>query len=230
MVLVLKPYISVLLLLQFRQQLLAQNSGPKGEKGDRGVQGPPGNTGPPGPHGRKGFRGLRGAPAQNLITPEKVKDIEERLRVTEETLKELKQENEAKKVAFSAGLLASELQHTGPFDDRRTLVYQKVFTNTGNAFNSNNGIFTAPIKGVYFFRFYAQSHTGNQMAVSLYKNDQLQCSVFSLKAESNANGSNGVVLTLESGDEVYTQLWENSWVYDDKGSYTSFSGFLLFPM
>nr|XP_055057661.1 cerebellin 13 [Misgurnus anguillicaudatus] len=226
MVLLLKPYISVLLLLQFRQQLLAQNSGPKGEKGDRGVQGPPGNAGVPGP---LGLRGIRGDPAEDLITP-KVKDIEERLRVTEETLKELKQENEAKKVAFSAGLLASELQHTGPFDDRRTLVYQKVFTNTGNAFNSNNGIFTAPVKGVYFFRFYAHSHTGNQMAVSLYKNDQLQCSVFSLKAESNANGSNGVVLTLESGDKVYTQLWENSWVYDDKGSFTSFSGFLLFPM
>ncbi|XP_065133240.1 cerebellin-1-like isoform X3 [Paramisgurnus dabryanus] len=227
MMLLLKPYISVLLLLQFRQQLLAQNSGPKGEKGDRGVQGPPGHAGAPGP---RGLPGLKGDPAQNLITPEKIKDIEERLRVTEETLKVLKQENEGKKVAFSAGLLASGLQQTGPFADQKTLVYQKVFTNTGNAYDSNNGIFTAPVKGVYFFRFYAHSHTGNQMAVSLYKNDQPQCSVFSLKAESNANGSNGVVLTLESGDKVYTQLWENSWVYDDKESYTSFSGFLLFPM
>nr|XP_055057576.1 mannose-binding protein A-like [Misgurnus anguillicaudatus] len=57
MVLLLKPYISVLLLLQFRQQLLAQNSGPKGEKGDRGVQGPPGNAGPTGPRGLPGDNG-----------------------------------------------------------------------------------------------------------------------------------------------------------------------------
>ncbi|XP_065133202.1 uncharacterized protein [Paramisgurnus dabryanus] len=57
MVLLLKPYISVLLLLQFREQLLAQNIEPKGEKGDRGLQGPPGNAGPPGPRGFKGDRG-----------------------------------------------------------------------------------------------------------------------------------------------------------------------------
>ncbi|KAI2667740.1 Complement C1q-like protein 4 [Labeo rohita] len=124
--------------------------------------------------------------AQDSNTAEKLKNIEERLRVTEETLEELKKENQ--------------------------------------------GTFTAPVNGVYFFRFYVHAHTPNQMAVSLHKNDQLQCSVYSLKPESNANGSNGVVLSLQKGDEVYTQLWENSWVFDDGNSYTSFSGFLLFPV
>ncbi len=90
------------------------------------------------------------------------------------------------------------------------------------------GKFTAPVNGVYFFRFYAHAHPFTQMAVSLHKNDQIQCSVFSLKPETNANGSNGVVLSLQKGDEVYTQLWENSWVFDDESSYTSFCGFLLF--
>lgn len=182
-------------------------------------------------------------------TPEQLKNIEERLRVTEETLKELKRENEAlriftkassdklesiqaenkaKKVAFSAGFLASGSQNFGLFDTRKTLVYQKIFTNTGNAYDPNTGKFTAPVNGVYFFRFYAHAHPFNQMAVSLHKNDQIQCSVFSLKPETNANGSNGVVLSLQKGDEVYTQLWENSWVFDDESSYTSFCGFLLF--
>lgn len=92
------------------------------------------------------------------------------------------------------------------------------------------GTFTAPVKGIYFFRFYAHGHPFNQVAVSLHKNDQIQCSVFFLKPETNANGSNAVVLSLEKGDEVNTQLWENSWVYDDENSYTSFSGFLLFPL
>lgn len=92
------------------------------------------------------------------------------------------------------------------------------------------GVFTAPHKGIYFFRFYAHAHVGNRMAVSLYKNSQEQCSVYHDKPESNANGSNGVVLMLEKDDEVYTQMWENSWVYDDDHSYTSFSGFLLFPL
>nr|XP_055059818.1 pulmonary surfactant-associated protein D-like [Misgurnus anguillicaudatus] len=59
-VLLLKPYISVLLLLQFRQQLLAQNSGPKGEKGDRGFTGPKGDQGQPGPPGFDGSPGITG--------------------------------------------------------------------------------------------------------------------------------------------------------------------------
>ncbi|KAI7809302.1 hypothetical protein IRJ41_004712 [Triplophysa rosa] len=170
--------------------------------------------------------------ARGLITPEKINNIEERLRATEVILSELKRENEARKVAFSAGLLASGTQHTGPFEDSRTLVYQKIFSNIGNAYNSNTGIFTAPVKGVYFFRFYGHSHAANKMAVSLHKNKERQCSVYSHKPESNlnGNGSNGVVLTLEKADEVYTQLWKDSWVYDEDSSFTSFSGFMLFPL
>ncbi|XP_067308485.1 cerebellin 13 [Pseudorasbora parva] len=189
--------------------------------------------------------------AHDSITPAQLKNIEERLKTTEETLKELKRENEAlriitkdssdklesiqaenkaKRVAFSAGLVTSGSEQFGPFDTRKTLIYQKIFTNIGNAYDSNTGTFTAPVNGVYFFRFYAHAHPSKQMAVSLHKNNQIQCSVFSLKPETNVNGSNGVVLSLNKGDEVYIQLWENSWVFDDESSYTSFSGFLLFPL
>ncbi|KAA0719482.1 Cerebellin-2 Precursor [Triplophysa tibetana] len=191
--------------------------------------------------------------AHGLITPEKLNNIEERLRVTETILSELKGENEAlrsftraleikleslqakntaRKVAFSAGLLNSGPQHTGPFEESRTLVYQKIFSNIGNAYDSNTGIFTAPVKGVYFFRFYGHSQRGNRMAVSLYKNNEQQCSVFYDKTQSspNGNGSNGVVLTMEKADKVHTQLWKDSWVYDDEQTFTSFSGFMLFPL
>nr|NP_001116533.1 cerebellin 13 [Danio rerio]AAI60616.1 Si:ch211-284o19.6 protein [Danio rerio] len=189
--------------------------------------------------------------AHDLITPEQLKNIEARLTATEETLKELKRENEAlriltkvssdklesveaeskaKKVAFSAGLLQSGSQEFGPFDTRKTLIYKKIFANAGNAYDSSTGIFTAPVNGVYFFRFYAHAHPTKQMAVSLHKNNQIQCSVFSRHPASNANGSNGVVLSLDKGDQVFTQLWENNWVYDDDLSYTSFSGFLLFQL
>nr|XP_055057512.1 complement component 1, q subcomponent-like 4 like isoform X3 [Misgurnus anguillicaudatus] len=145
-------------------------------------------------------------------------------------LESFQKENEARKIAFSAGLLASGSGHTGPVDHQKTLVYKKVFTNIGNAYDSNTGIFTAPVKGVYYFRFYAHSHAGTKMAVTLYKNDAPQCSVFSWKPVTNGNASNGVVLTLEPGDQVYTKLLDKTWVFDDHMSYTSFSGFLIFPL
>ncbi|XP_026102736.1 complement C1q-like protein 2 isoform X2 [Carassius auratus] len=161
---------------------------------------------------------------------EKLKNMEERIQKLEETLTKVLCENAAKKVAFSAGLLSSGLGHTGPIGTAKTLVYSKVFSNVGSAYDSNTGVFKAPIKGVYYFRFYAHCHSGTKMAVSLLKNGQTQCSVFSWKPVTNGNASNGIVLQLESGDEMSTQLWENTWVYDDENSYTSFSGFLIFPL
>ncbi|KAL6489741.1 hypothetical protein MHYP_G00000860 [Metynnis hypsauchen] len=190
---------------------------------------------------------------------EKLKNMEQRLRTVEERLhskshleKQLQKENEALKttvemmqatleslqsskearqVAFSASLLASGMGHTGPFRTvEAALIYRKVSANFGNGYNNETGIFTAPLKGVYYFRFYAHCQTGNQMAVSLYKNDKVQCSVFSERPWTNGNASNGIVLILEEGDRIYTKLWNKSWVYDDHESYTSFGGFLLFPL
>ncbi|XP_067219399.1 complement C1q-like protein 4 isoform X2 [Chanodichthys erythropterus] len=145
-------------------------------------------------------------------------------------IESLQKENEGKKVAFSAGLLASGTGQTGPFSYDKTLEYKKVFSNVGNAYDSNTGIFTAPVKGVYYFRFYGICQGGTTMAISLLKNGQTQCSLHDWKPSSNGNASNGVVLTLEISDQIYTRLWRNTWVYDDPASYTSFSGFLIFPL
>ncbi|XP_036453103.1 complement C1q-like protein 3 [Colossoma macropomum] len=177
--------------------------------------------------------------AQDLMTPTidilgelvKLRNMEEKLKAMENEIQELRREKAEKKVAFSASLLASGEGHTGPMSPVPSpLIYKKVFSNYGNGYDSNTGIFTAPIKGVYFFRFYAHCQGGRKMAVSLYKNDKLQCSVYHWKVVFNTNASNGIVLTLEKEDQVYTKLWEDSWVYDDPAGYTSFSGFLLFSL
>ncbi|XP_051990162.1 complement component 1, q subcomponent-like 4 like isoform X1 [Xyrauchen texanus] len=179
-----------------------------------------------------------GSVAQDVLSPivniieelEKLKNMEERIKALEETMNKVVSENEDKKIAFSAALLASGSGQTGPFDTSKTLTYKKVFSNIGDAYDSNTGIFTAPVKGVYYFRFYAHNHAGRTSAVSLFKNSQTQCAVHTSKPTTNGNASNGIVLTLEKDDQVYTQLWEKTWVYDDANSYTSFSGFILFTL
>ncbi|XP_073705476.1 complement C1q-like protein 2 [Garra rufa] len=160
----------------------------------------------------------------SCLTDEDIKKVNEMIQT------KFKENNEDKKVAFSVGLLESGNGNTGPINTPQTLVYKKVFSNIGGAYDPNTGIFKAPKKGAYYFRFYSHCHYGTSMSVSLMKNGETQCSVFAWEPTGNGNGSNGVVLTLEIGDQISTQLWQNTWVYDGPGSYTSFSGFLLFPM
>ncbi|XP_065133265.1 complement C1q-like protein 3 [Paramisgurnus dabryanus] len=198
--------------------------------------------------------------SEDLMTPTvniiaelgKLKKMEEKIQTLQETLntvlsenaalKSLVQdsqnklesflkENKAQKIAFSAGLLASGEGYTGPFkDDWKTLVYKKVFSNIGDAYDSNTGIFTAPVKGAYYFRFYAHSRSRINLGAGLFKNNVPQCSVFSFQPTRHSNASNGVVLTLEPGDQVHIKVWSNAQVYDDIDSLTSFSGFLIFPL
>ncbi|KAL6489716.1 hypothetical protein MHYP_G00000610 [Metynnis hypsauchen] len=176
------------------------------------------------------FRDLTEELRRELREVKKLQDLEKRLKNVEETLEEMKKEKE-KKVAFSASLLASGEGHTGPMKSVTSpLIYKKVFSNYGNGYSPDSGVFTAPIKGVYFFRFYAHCQGGTKMAVSLYRNDESQCSVFSWKPTHNGNATNGTVLTLEKGDRIYTKLWDETWVFDDPEGYTSFSGFLIFPL
>ncbi|KAB5522776.1 hypothetical protein PHYPO_G00163330 [Pangasianodon hypophthalmus] len=107
------------------------------------------------------------------------------------------------KVAFSAGLPSG---YKGPFSTEITLIYTKVVTNVGGAYNPHTGVFTAPIKGVYYIRFTGAAYNtdNHNMGINMYKNSQLLLHL----GESNRDGhlrhvSSGLVLELEAGDAVY---------------------------
>ncbi|CDQ65281.1 unnamed protein product [Oncorhynchus mykiss] len=135
------------------------------------------------------------------------------------------------KVAFSAGLTNNG--YLGPFNSITTLVYRRVITNIGKAYNPNTGVFTAPVRGLYYIRFTAMGLKGPQsIDAYIYHNDK---SVM-FNHQNNDNGrnrflSNALTLELEAGDVVYMRLPVNQELYDEKSSnYSTFSGFLLFPM
>ncbi|XP_070767848.1 complement C1q-like protein 2 [Enoplosus armatus] len=166
-----------------------------------------------------------------------LKVLNSRLTSTERQLQELRAElqtlmkTEGPKVAFTAALTDSGL--LGPFNTDTTIVYSNVFTNIGLAYNPFTGIFTAPVKGVYYFRFTGMDYRSEvHMGVALYKNGQRLLLTYEINVNNGyfEHMSNGVTLELQSGDVVYLRLPANKGLYDNNESHNTFSGFLLFTL
>ncbi|XP_036375395.1 complement C1q-like protein 2 [Megalops cyprinoides] len=148
------------------------------------------------------------------------------------TVEELKTQNaDRPKVAFSAGY--SDARYVGPFQTDITLVYTKVLTNIGNNYNPATGIFTAPVRGVYYFRFTTfGAGVSIRIGAVLYRNGQHTVATYDIQGsvDSHDDSSNAAVLQLEVGDQVYVRLPAGYQLYDDAWNRCSFSGFLLFPL
>ncbi|XP_078018762.1 uncharacterized protein LOC117264847 [Epinephelus lanceolatus] len=156
--------------------------------------------------------------------------LETRMSSSENEVAELKRENaDHPKVAFSAGL--TDAGHVGPFNTEITLKFSKVFTNIGQAYSPTTGIFTAPVRGVYNFRFTVwNNRTTAWMGAYLYHNEKRMTYSFDLNDNRFVSVSNALILQLEKGDVVYMALPSGHGVFDDSHNRTIFSGFLLFAL
>ncbi|CAJ1085914.1 complement C1q-like protein 4 [Xyrichtys novacula] len=156
---------------------------------------------------------------------EKLAALEARLQDGEKKIEAL-QNKERKTVVFTAE--AGPRGDIGPFNSETTLVYQKVITNVGNAYNSSTGVFTAPYAGVYYFTFFQHAGGRPGTLLFLYKNNErmVQTQAHPAVNETAHNAGNAVFLQLQVGDRVYVRMDPNSHVYGS-GYHTTFSGFLV---
>uniref|UniRef100_A0A096MCW6 Cerebellin-1-like n=1 Tax=Poecilia formosa TaxID=48698 RepID=A0A096MCW6_POEFO len=187
----------------------------------------------------------------SLIRPASHETIESQLQQVMARLEKLERENEERvqasifwslmeiicdskanssQVAFSAALIESQTwTSVGPFDRYHTLAFKKVITNIGNAYNPETGIFTAPVKGLYYFRFTGVVGSTGKLNAGLKKNGENIVAIYH-KAGTQASASNGVALELQEGDRVFVQIWENDLTIADQSRLSTFSGFLVFPL
>uniref|UniRef100_A0A8C6SC43 C1q domain-containing protein n=1 Tax=Neogobius melanostomus TaxID=47308 RepID=A0A8C6SC43_9GOBI len=114
-------------------------------------------------------------------------------------VEELKRQiTESPKVAFSVGLTLGQI---GPINTDITLKFSRVLTNIGQAYNTDTGVFTAPLRGVYYFRFTGFSiKTNHAFGFDLYHNDKRVSRNFDVNDDMDyASISYGFVLELEKG-------------------------------
>ncbi|XP_041721590.1 complement C1q-like protein 2 isoform X2 [Coregonus clupeaformis] len=136
------------------------------------------------------------------------------------------------KVAFSTSLTVNdEHYHLGPFDNDTTVVYKKVTTNIGEAYNPDTGVFTAPVGGAYYFTFTCNVGNSGKANAALLKNGVKMAAVYETanpKSGIYHGGANGITLDLVEGDKVCVVLWSGSSIFDNS-RISMFSGHLLFP-
>lgn len=94
-----------------------------------------------------------------------------------------------------------------------------------------SGLFTAPVRGLYFFSFTAADYLKGYTGLYLYHNSQPVLFSLGLNAHGGyASMSSGVVLLLQQADVVHLQLPASYRLYDDSRNFSCFSGFLLFSL
>ncbi|XP_062599186.1 multimerin-2-like [Saccostrea cucullata] len=126
-----------------------------------------------------------------------------------------------KRVGFSASVTSySSSWNSG------TLVFPSVITNEGNGYNPSNGIFTAPIAGMYVFFVNVQDN-GSNIYVDIVLNGSTKARTMAYySGDSHDAGPNLVVLNVQKGDAVWIRHYSGTGYYSS-GPITTFSGFLL---
>ncbi|XP_038136098.1 cerebellin-1-like [Cyprinodon tularosa] len=161
--------------------------------------------------------------------------IESQLLQITARLEKLERESEERvnrsQVAFSAALYDTEdWTDPGPYISDTTLQFKKVKTNIGNAYCPDTGVFTAPVKGLYYFQFTGVVGKSGKLNAGLKVNGLNTIAIYH-KAGTQASATNAVALELEEGDRVFTQIWGGrSLTLADQGRLTTFTGFLVFPL
>ena len=111
----------------------------------------------------------------------------------------------------------------------QTVVFNQAITNIGNAYNTDSGIFTAPVAGSYaFFLSQMTPALHNSLFLVITKNGDVILDVVFSEGSSSENydqGSSLVTTHLVVGDQVWVR--QNSGDAVRGGNWTIFSGFLL---
>ncbi|XP_057679190.1 complement C1q tumor necrosis factor-related protein 3-like [Corythoichthys intestinalis] len=132
-------------------------------------------------------------------------------------------------VSFAAALVTTtEWTYQGPFNTETNLIFKKVITNVGNGYDANTGIFTAPVRGLYFILLNANVGTSGSLNAAVIKNGENMFAIYDTKG-THSGVSNGMPLVLEAGDKLWVTLWANQCVFD-QSRLTTFSGFLIKSM
>ena len=113
----------------------------------------------------------------------------------------------------------------------QNILFDHVELNEGNGFHVNQGVFIAPTTGIYVFSFTIMRHPMNSyMHADLMLNGRIIAKAHGAPGSTWDQGSHTVFLNVHAGDDVWVQNadFEHEYVHGDM--FSSFSGYLLYPL
>ncbi|XP_045166072.1 complement C1q-like protein 4 [Mercenaria mercenaria] len=173
----------------------------------------------------------------NLITEEKKlrSSVEQEINLLRKDIDNMKANHQhalckcsaAGVVAFSA-TLTKDITN---FGTHQPIVFDKVITNVGGAYDSRHGSFRAPVNGIYKLSFSVlQGQSTMWIGVELVKDGAV---IARVKTGDNGYwnmGTNVITAHLNAGDDVWVRHMsdsDNKQVVAQSGYFTSFSGHLI---
>lgn len=107
------------------------------------------------------------------------------------------------------------------------LIFNKILTNEGGAYNRDTGIFTAPQDGIYIFSYSMHVNRDGQSFLQLVRNGaQVVGSVTeSFEDYGDTQGGSTAVISLFANDEVWVEVFHDKTDrLEGKYGGTSFTG------
>ncbi|KAL9835226.1 cerebellin-4 [Geothlypis trichas] len=132
------------------------------------------------------------------------------------------------KVAFSA-VRSTNHEPSEMSNKTRIIYFDQILVNVGNFFTLES-VFVSPRKGIYSFNFHViKVYQSQTIQVNLMLNGKPVISAFAGdKDVTREAATNGVLLYLDKEDKVYLKLEKGNLV--GGWQYSTFSGFLVFPL
>ena len=128
-----------------------------------------------------------------------------------------------------APLVAFAVQLTQSYTTASAIIFDRILVNEGNKYNKNDGSFTAPANGIYFF----SSTTINNVYITVNNVYNKICVVLNddVHTSNDLVSSRGsVVLTLNANDKVQVKPRLNDFIRTNPDGFANFNGFLYSPI
>ncbi|CAC5404591.1 unnamed protein product [Mytilus coruscus] len=107
--------------------------------------------------------------------------------------------------------------------------FDKLWTNTMNAYDVTTSVFTAPMPGMYHFSAVVMSEDGKTLFLLLWRNDLKIVGSYT-RGDGHKTGTFDVVLNLKKGDRIYIRCHgghDGQNIFSNGDNYSTFSGYLI---